>query len=185
MSNVPYHTCIRAASDRPGSSGASLQARVCASAIWYLESECHCSCSCNRLMPYPLLMCTNMKKYLYSPSTILFPCFSFPSGVGKSSLLLRFADNTFSGKFWHPLTPQPHVCCCCIAVYILNVCVCVICRELHHHDRCGLQDPDGGDQWREGEATDLGHGRAGALPHNHLHVRGPHNSHTPFSDHKH
>lgn len=45
-----------------------------------------------------------------------------------------------------------------------------VCRQLHHHDRSGFQDSDGGDQWGESEAADLGHGRAGTLPHHHLHV---------------
>ncbi|KAI2568263.1 RAB35, member RAS oncogene family [Homo sapiens] len=43
-------------------------------------------------------------------------------------------------------------------------------RQLHHHDRSGFQDPDRGDQRGEGEAADLGHSGAGALPHHHLHV---------------
>uniref|UniRef100_G1T7Q3 RAB35, member RAS oncogene family n=1 Tax=Oryctolagus cuniculus TaxID=9986 RepID=G1T7Q3_RABIT len=42
-------------------------------------------------------------------------------------------------------------------------------RQLHHHDWSGLQDSYGGDQWRESEAADLGHGRPGALPHHHIH----------------
>lgn len=32
------------------------------------------------------------------PSLLLTPMPSLPAGVGKSSLLLRFADNTFSGE---------------------------------------------------------------------------------------
>ncbi|XP_030890494.1 uncharacterized protein LOC115942994 [Leptonychotes weddellii] len=43
-------------------------------------------------------------------------------------------------------------------------------RQLHHYDRSGFQDSDRGDQRGESEAADLGHGRAGALPHHHLHV---------------
>lgn len=43
-------------------------------------------------------------------------------------------------------------------------------RQLHHHNRSGFQDPDCGDQRGEGEAADLGHCRAGALPHHHLYV---------------
>ncbi|XP_074258262.1 ras-related protein Rab-35 isoform X1 [Saimiri boliviensis] len=43
-------------------------------------------------------------------------------------------------------------------------------RQLHHHDWSGFQDPDRGDKRGEGEAADLGHGGAGALPHHHLHV---------------
>nr|XP_054094944.1 ras-related protein Rab-35 isoform X1 [Callithrix jacchus] len=43
-------------------------------------------------------------------------------------------------------------------------------RQLYHHNRSGFQDPDRGDQWGEGEAADLGHGGAGALPHHHLDV---------------
>uniref|UniRef100_A0A8D2B5C8 Ras-related protein Rab-35 n=1 Tax=Sciurus vulgaris TaxID=55149 RepID=A0A8D2B5C8_SCIVU len=45
-----------------------------------------------------------------------------------------------------------------------------VLRQLHHHHRSGFQDSDSGDQRGEGEAADLGHSGAGALPHHHLHV---------------
>ena len=46
-------------------------------------------------------------------------------------------------------------------------------RHIHHDDRGGLQDPDGGRGRGEGEAADLGHGRTGALPHHHINVSAP------------
>lgn len=43
-------------------------------------------------------------------------------------------------------------------------------RQLHHHHRSGLQDPNGGNGRGARQAADLGHGGAGEIPNNHLDV---------------
>lgn len=75
------------------------------------------------------------------------------SGVGKSSLLLRFADNTFSGTdSFFVARPSSSF------------------RELHNHDRSRLQNPYDGHRRPAGEAADLGHCRTGAFSNHHVHV---------------
>ncbi|XP_063081825.1 ras-related protein Rab-35 isoform X1 [Cavia porcellus] len=54
--------------------------------------------------------------------------------------------------------------------FTVTICRQHFLRQLHHHDWSGFQDSDCGDQRGEGEAADLGHSWAGALPHHHLHV---------------
>ena len=58
------------------------------------------------------------------------------------------------------------------------------CRQLHHHHRRGLQDPDGGHRWGAGEAADLGHGGPGEVQNHHLNVMKKLSSVAQHEEHK-
>ena len=89
------------------------------------------------------------------------------SGVGKSSLLVRFADNHFSGNYITTigsikflLTTQrsqpsifstPNICRIFNKFSTLNIC------------RCGFQDPNNRDQRGASQTPDMGHCWAGFL----------------------
>jgi len=38
-----------------------------------------------------------------------------------------------------------------------------VCRNIHHDDRCWLQNSNNNDRWWESEAADMGHSRTRAL----------------------
>lgn len=48
---------------------------------------------------------------------------------------------------------------------------CFSHRQLHHHHRCWLQNPNGWHRWRAREAADLGHSGAGEIQNHHVNVR--------------
>jgi hypothetical protein len=75
------------------------------------------------------------------------------SGVGKSSLLLRFCDDTFSEKFFTT-----------IGVGFVS---CILIPE----------DQINRSRLRQGQAPDLGHRGAGAVPHDHDAVLSQHKQH--------
>lgn len=61
------------------------------------------------------------------------------------------------------------VCICCYSRWRVSF-SCVSHRQLHHHHRCGLQDPNGWHRRRASEAADLGHSRPGEIPNHHINV---------------
>ena len=72
------------------------------------------------------------------------------SGVGKSSLLVRFADNHFSGNYITTIGNTIF----CQAPWLVMVWGKIWTLRIH---RRGLQDPHNRDQWRTGKTPDLGY----------------------------
>ena len=54
-------------------------------------------------------------------------------------------------------------------IYVIYFLV-FICRDLHNHYRCRLQDPHYRRERGEGKTTDMGHCRPGAIQNHHIHV---------------
>ena len=105
--------------------------------------------------------------------------------MGKSSLLVRFADNHFSGNYittigkyfcqWQWVTFRHWDS---IEMYIFSFLPFYLCSVQSQSIllttiivfRGGLQDSHNRAARGEGEAADLGHGGPGALPHHHQHL---------------
>ena len=74
------------------------------------------------------------------------------SGVGKSSLLVRFADNHFSGNYITTIGSIKFLLITQPSIFSTpNIC------------RCGFQDPNNRDQRGASETPDMGHCWAGFL----------------------